>query len=238
MRTALTNSQKRIIPDRITRCPDSRLKILAYLYTCMKVISVISQKGGSGKTTLVVSLAVAADRDGKVAAVIDLDPQASAIAWSNRRDTDPVVVSSAPSRLESVLSTAREGGAEVVIIDTAPRVEYTARAAAEAADLVVVPCKPAILDLETVATTAELVRSAGDRRMVVVLNMVASRGTRHDQAAEILEESGIPVCPAAFGNRVAFDYAFTVGQTVQEFEPRGKAANEVKQVYTYISKHL
>ena len=204
----------------------------------MKVISLISQKGGSGKTTMAVSFAVAADRAGKVAAIVDLDPQASAVSWSNRRAGDPVVVPAAPARLESVLTTARENGAELVIIDTAPRAEYAARSAAEAADLVVVPCRPAILDLETVATTAALVRSAGDLRMVVVLNGVSSRGNRHDQAADVLDEMGIPVCPAFFGNRVAFDYAFTVGQTAQEFEPRGKAADEIKQVYLYISKHV
>ncbi len=204
----------------------------------MKVISIISQKGGSGKTTLAESLAVAAERAGKTSAVVDLDPQASATAWGKRREDDPPVVPSTPSRLEAVLSAARGLGVDLVFIDTAPRVEHTARAAAEAADLVVVPCRSAIMDLETVATTAALVRSAGDRRLVVVFNGVASRGNKHDHAAEVLESKRVVVCPAILGDRVAFDYASTAGQTAQEYEPKGKASYENIQVYEYICKHV
>ena len=85
----------------------------------MFTISIIGQKGGTGKTTVALGLAVAAFRAGQVVAVIDLDPQASAANWKDRRSDDsPAVVSAQSSRLKQTLATAEEIGAEVVIIDT------------------------------------------------------------------------------------------------------------------------
>ena len=131
----------------------------------MNVIAVIAQKGGTGKTTLALSLAVEAQRRGLAAAVIDLDPQATATNWGDRRDAEtPVIVSAQPARLRHVLDAAREQGAQLVLIDTPARSEQAALEAAKAACLVLMPCRPAIYDLETVATTAELVGYAGGGR--------------------------------------------------------------------------
>ena len=73
----------------------------------MKILAIISQKGGVGKTTLATALAVAAERDGKRAAVFDLDPQASAAFWKDtRQDEAPAVIAIPPSRLQHVLKAA------------------------------------------------------------------------------------------------------------------------------------
>ena len=145
----------------------------------MDVIAIIAQKGGTGKTTLTLSLAVAAERSGKVAAVIDLDPQATASNWSDRREAEsPVVVSAQPARLPHVLTSAEKSGATIVLIDTPPRAEQAALAAAKAANLILIPCRPAIYDLETVATTLELIRLAGETPATVILNGVAPRGAK------------------------------------------------------------
>lgn len=200
----------------------------------MDIIAVIAQKGGTGKTTLAVSLAVAAELAGRTAAIIDLDPQASATNWADRREADgPVVVSAQPARLAHVLSAAEEGGAELVLIDTPPRAEQAALAAAKSADLVLIPCRPAILDLETVETTLELVGYAGKGKPALgILNGVPPRGPKRGEAEEVLKSIGLAVSSAALGQRVAFDYAGTLGLSAQEYEPRGKAAKEVQQVYT------
>src|ERR1700690_408678 len=116
----------------------------------MKTVAVISQKGGAGKTTLAVNLAVAAELSNVATVLIDLDPQASAKTWHDiraRKDA-PFVVSAQASRLEEVLEVSRTNGAEFVIIDTAPHSEAAALAAARAADLVLIPCRPSILDLK------------------------------------------------------------------------------------------
>ena len=203
----------------------------------MDIVAIIAQKGGTGKTTLAVSLAVAAEHAGHTVAIVDLDPQASASNWGDRREaTSPVVVSAQPARLGHVLDAAREQSADLLLIDTPPRAEQAAMAAAKAAELILIPCRPAIYDLETVATTVELVRFAGDKPVVVVLNGVPSRGPKRDQATEILKSMGLLVCPTAFGYRAAFDHAGALGLNAQEYEPRGKAADEIKLVYKFMSK--
>jgi chromosome partitioning protein len=205
----------------------------------MQVIAVIAQKGGTGKTTLALCLAVEAERQGKTAAVIDLDPQATATNWGDRRKAEtPVIVSAQPARLRHVLAAAEEQGADIVLIDTPARSEQAALEAAQAAGLVLLPCRPAIYDLETIGTTAKLVSIAGGRPIAVVLNGVPPRGTKREQAEDVIRSLTLPVCPAAFGYRAAFNDAGALGLTAAEYDPEGKAAQEIEQVYKFVSKLL
>ena len=199
----------------------------------MKTVSVVAQKGGTGKTTLCLAVACAAVRDGLVAAVVDLDPQATAASWGDRRAAElPVVLPAQPPRLARVLDAAAGQGVDLAVVDTAPRVEQSAVAAARAADLVVVPCRPAVYDLETVAATLDLVRAvAPETRFLCVLNGVPPRGPRQPQARRLLHDLGVPVCAASLGLRAAVDYAAAAGASPQEHEPRGKAAAEIAAVY-------
>jgi chromosome partitioning protein len=205
----------------------------------MKVIAVISQKGGAGKTSLALALAVAAEAAGRSAAVIDLDPQATATNWADRRENrPPVVVSAQPGRLAHVLKAAADNGAQLVIIDTPPRAEQTVMAAAKVADLILIPCRPAVFDLDTVATTLELIHLAGNGRAVAVLNGVPAQGSEQEEARAVLEGLGLAVCPDVLGYRKAFQHAGTSGQGPQEHDPRGKAAEEVAQVYGFVVEML
>ena len=164
----------------------------------MDVIAVIAQKGGTGKTTLSLSMAVAAQRAGRTAAIIDLDPQASASNWVIvAKPIGPAIVSAQSARLPQILEAAEVSGADLVVIDTPPRVERAAIAAARAAHLVLVPCRPSIFDLETFSTTLDLIAAAGSTPLVAVLNAVPSRGKKRQQAEQVLKELGITVCPEA-----------------------------------------
>ncbi|MGE3537780.1 MAG: AAA family ATPase [Candidatus Tectimicrobiota bacterium] len=203
----------------------------------MHVIAVIAQKGGTGKTTVTLALAVAAQLAGQVAAVIDLDPQATASNWSDRREADsPVVVSAQPARLPQVLKAAEASGAALVLIDTPPRAEQAALAAAKAAALILIPCRPAIYDLETVATTLELIRVTGEKPVAAILNGVPPRGAKKGQAEEVLRALGLAVCPSSFGWRAAFSDAGAVGLTAQEYDPGSKSALETEEVYRFVSQ--
>ena len=204
----------------------------------MKTIAILSKKGGAGKTTLAINLAVAASLSKKQSAIIDLDPQASASNWHDAREQEaPIVVSAQPSRLNQILEAANEAGAKFVFIDSAPHSESGALASARAADLVLIPCRPAILDIRAISNTIDLVRLAGTQA-AVVLNCVPPRGGLADEAQEAVSTYDISLVPVRIGQRAAFIHSLTLGQSVQEYEPKGKATEEITGLYKWIVKQV
>ena len=204
----------------------------------MKTLAVISQKGGAGKTTLALHLAAAWSLAGGNAAVLDLDPQASAVKWHHRRTAElPVVMHSPASLLDYEMKRIARSGGEVLILDTAPRLDSAALEAAKASDLAVVPCRPSILDLEAVASTLDLVRTTG-KPVIAMLNSAEVRGSEADEAAEAVAALGVAVCPFRLARRVAFARALVAGLTAQEMEPGGKAAQEIEQVHKFICERM
>lgn len=203
----------------------------------MQTIAIISQKGGTGKTTLALNLAVAADLAGQSVVIIDLDPQASAKEWSKSRSSEtPVVISAHASQLDEVLAAARENGADLAVIDTAPHSESDALSAARAADLMLVPCRPAILDLRAMSSTKQLADLA-HTPAVAVINAAPPRGQLADEAAAAIRGYGLEVAPVVLAHRAAFVHSLTVGQTVIEYEPDSKAAQEIKDLFLFACKH-
>jgi chromosome partitioning protein len=205
----------------------------------MKTVAVEAGKGGSGKTTTTLNLAVAASIAGKTVVVIDLDPQASAAGWKDSRAAEtPVVVSVPPARLPQALQTAREGGAELVLIDTAPHSESAALAAAKAADVILIPTRPGILDLRAIGATADLAKIAG-KQAFVVLNAIPPGATRLvEDAKAAAAVHGLDVAPVVIEQRAALSHSLTAGQTAQEYEPKGKAAEEISRLYKWLEKRL
>jgi chromosome partitioning protein len=205
----------------------------------MKTVAVESQKGGSGKTTATLNLAVAAGLAGKAAVVIDIDPQASAAGWKDSRPAEaPVVVSIPPARLPQALEAAREGGADIAFIDTAPHAENAALAAAKAADIVLILTRPGILDLRAIGSTADLAKIAG-KPAFVVLNAIPPGATRLiEDARAAAAVHGLEVAPVVIEQRAAFSHSLTAGQTAQEYEPHGKAAEEIARLFDWLSAKL
>jgi chromosome partitioning protein len=135
--------------------------------------------------------------------------------------------------VEDALDRALKEGFQLAIVDTPARVESAAVAASRAADLVLIPCKPSIYDLETLQTTRDLVERSGAKRPpVVVLNAVPPQSSRNDQAVQAIRSMGLAICPAQIGQRVAFEYAGQLGLSAAEYEPDGKAASEIQHLYT------
>lgn len=204
----------------------------------MKTVAIISQKGGAGKTTIALHLAVASALSGRDTAVVDLDPQASAAKWADRREVElPVVISAHASRLGHEMQRVEQSGGELLILDTAPHSDSAALEAAKAADLVLVPCRPAILDIEAITNTLELVHTT-KTPVFVVMNAVAAQGREAEEAAEAIAALEVPVCPVQLVNRIAFSRALISGQSAQEYEPEGKAAQEIAQLHTFMCAHI
>lgn len=204
----------------------------------MKTLAILSRKGGTGKTTIAVHLAVAAEQAGHTVALIDLDPQASAVSWSDKRKMDtPVVISAHSSRLSDLLKKAETSGVDLVIIDTAAHAETSALAAARTATIALIPCRPASLDLIAIGATVDVVKLA-NVPAYVVLNGTPARGKLTEEARNAIESYSVTCTPCSLGHRIAFVHALIDGLTVQETEPRSKASNEVRELYKYLAKEM
>lgn len=204
----------------------------------VKTIALISQKGGSGKTTISLNLAIAATLAGKSAVVIDLDPQQSAARWARLRSAEtPLILPGHAPNLADLIARAHSGGADLVIVDTAPKSENAALAAARLADLVLVPCQPSSLDLDAVADTVGIAALAGTKACFVLNNCRASSSLA-DQAEDALRDYKLAIAPVRLGNRVAFVKSLADGQGVMEAEPKGAAAREVQQLYRSTMKQV
>lgn len=198
----------------------------------MKVLTVMSQKGGTGKTTIALHLAVEATRNNQNTIIIDLDPQASASQWYDSRGKDPQVISVQAARLPTILEAAKNDGIQLVIIDTAPHSESTALTAARIADFILIPCRPAILDLHAIRNSVDIAQIANKKR-AVVLNAVPAKGSLTKEAIEAVKAYSVEVSPVQIGQRAAFVHALTNGLTAQEYEPNSKAAEEVLHLYQW-----
>ena len=200
----------------------------------MTTIAIISQKGGAGKTTLALHLAAAAHDAGRVALVIDTDPQATASQWAAwRSEAPPEVIDSPPPRLAAKVAQAKEQGAEFIVIDTPPHADSAARAAVEIADLVLIPCRPSAFDLSAIQTTAKLVQLLRKPAFVVFTAGSPNAPRVYQEAGELVESFGTPACPIQIPDRAAFRHASAEGRTVMEFEPSGKAAEDVRHIYEW-----
>jgi len=203
----------------------------------MNVIAIVGQKGGNGKTTLALALAVEAGRQGRTVAVVDLDPQTTAANWSDRRRQEsPAVVSCQVSRLSSVLAAASKEGADLAIIDTPGKSTDASIAAARAADLVLMPVQPQLYDIETLANLKDVLALAGNPAAIVVVNRAPIQGRRHLETEEIVAgQYGLSFCPVVIYGRAAHGDAGNSGRTAAEIDPESKAAREVQELYSYIS---
>ena len=204
----------------------------------MKTVAILSRKGGTGKTTIATNLAIAAEMAGHTTALIDLDPQSSAAKWADNRNGDtPAVISTHSERLPKILKLASENGATLAILDTAPHTEASALDAARAAEMVVIPCKPALIDLQSIGSTIDVIRLAKVPARIV-FNSVPSRGDLAKQAREAVSIYNVPCAPCELGHRIAFVHAYNAGLTAQEFEPSSKASSEVQALYAYLASEM
>jgi chromosome partitioning protein len=200
----------------------------------MKTITILSQKGGPGKTTTTLNLAVAAQEAGLSVLVLDLDPQASATMWHQARDnkTPHVQPTHAPA-LEAVRREAKAQGVDLLLIDTAPQTDAPASAAAEVADLVLIPCRPSVMDLRAIQNTIRLCRNANVAHSVV-LTQIEPQGRLHEEARATLQGLKVDVLPVGLGRRAAFHHSLIDGRTALEYEPEGKAALEVRDLFRHV----
>lgn len=214
----------------------------------MRTITLVTQKGGAGKTTLATSLAIAAQQAGETVAAFDLDPQGSMVEWgSMRRKADPdtipdqhlpVVERFPPERvgqMSRMLSTLAGKGITLTILDTAGADNPTTRAAMEASTYCLVPIRPTRLDLLAVRATVQAIMHSG-KPFAFVLNQCSTipRNNRANDTATGLASIGFMAEPLIL-LRNDYQDAFAAGQGVTEYAPDSKAADEIRQLWKWVS---
>lgn len=208
----------------------------------MKTIALVTQKGGSGKTTIAASLAVAAAEAGERVLALDLDPQGSLIAWSNDREADtPTVDQLDQARLNNLpelIRSVEKAGMTLLLLDC-PGIASTATTLAmKAADLCLLPARPTLMDIRAAKPTVQTLMSL-KRPFAFVLNQCPPSRTsgRTTDAGEGVRMMGA-LAPSMLGYRADFQDAMAAGLGVTEYAPDSKAADEIRQLWAWTAKQL
>ena len=208
----------------------------------MRTIALVTQKGGTGKTTLAVSLAIAAQEAGEKVLALDLDPQGSLTAWGEGRTADAPHVERVPvahiATLGQTLRGLGEQGFTLAILDTAGADNPTTHAAMRAADMCLVPLRPTRLDGLAVAPTVQAIARL-ERPFAFVLTQCSTipRNSRAAEMAAGLQTLGMLAEPL-IAQRADHQDAFAAGQGVTEYAPDSKAAEEIRGLWQWINTKM
>jgi chromosome partitioning protein len=204
----------------------------------MRIVAMVSQKGGVGKTTLGGHLAVEAERAGAgPVALLDTDPQGSLAAWWNTRAAEtPVFVRGDLAKLGPQIAELASAGIKLVIIDTPPAITENIRAVVQVADLVLIPTRPSPHDLRAVGATVDLVEGTG-KPMLFIVNGATNRARITGDAAVALSQHGT-VAPVTVHQRVDFAVSMIDGRTAGELDPASNSAREITELWTYVNTRI
>ncbi len=209
-------------------------------YFSMRIISFVTQKGGTGKSHLAISLAVMAEQQGEKVCLIDLDPQKTAANWYETRvsETPAVITADQIASLPEALKKLGANGYTLAIIDTQGSDTHGSRGAMAAADLSLIPIRPSEADIRASVPTAAALTDMGKRFVFLINQAQPSPRARLTSAVSLRLSTSYNVAPLAIALRLDHPYAYALGQGVSEYDPHGKAAAEIGDLWAWCRKQI
>lgn len=208
----------------------------------MKTIAISSQKGGVGKSTITIHLAVVAEMDGISTLIADLDPHSqTSKEWALERELEtPVVVSADIKDVSELIKQAKKEGFGLVLLDCPPYINDAVLETTKVADFTLIPCPPRFPDLRTLPRVVE---SVSGNYSVVLSQCPPPRFFGMDsgkakEARELLVENHINVSPKSVSRRESFADSLISGEAVNEFDPESKAANEIIHLFKWLKSEV
>jgi chromosome partitioning protein len=207
----------------------------------MRTIAVIGRKGGSGKTTVAVHLAIASHLSGRATVLADTDPQRSSCrVLQGRTEPEPHCVETSGPKLFALQITSQRAGADVLVIDTPAVLEEEISYAIVAADLSLLVVRPTFLDLAACLQTVEIIRRLRKPALVVLNQAPPTReGVEPPAVKKALEALGVmrlPSVPVVLRSRANYQTALEQGRSVQEAEPPTAAGQEFAALWAYVER--
>jgi chromosome partitioning protein len=203
----------------------------------MRTIAFVTQKGGSGKSTLCINLSVAAQEAGRSVCILEMDRQATVSDWAEQRDEEtPEVAQVDATQLDAVIARLQGCGYDFVFIDTPGIDSAGTLSAIRQADLCVIPCRPTPADLRAFKPTLAAIYRL-EKRFAFVLNQTPPRSYRVRDAADGLAVLGV-VPDVNIVSRNDHQDAIGMGKGVTELNPDGPAAHEIRQLWSWIEKRM
>ena len=206
----------------------------------MRIVSLVTQKGGTGKSTLAVNLAVVAQEGGEKVLILDLDPQGTSAHWYATRaaDTPAVINHNEAGQLEHTIASLKQAGFTLAIIDTPGSDSHATRAAMRVADLCLVPVRPSEADMKATEPTIKALSGLGRPFAIVINQAPSTRQARLTLAVTLRLSTAGAVAPVALASRIDHQYAYALGLGVTEFSPKSKGAAEVAELWAWCRKHI
>jgi chromosome partitioning protein len=208
-----------------------------------KVITISQQKGGTGKTTLAVHLAMAFIKYHNLkVAVIDTDPQGSLGKWFMIRTEKKVSNENLTFKTASLWGAQYESKTlkndhDIVIIDTPPKIESDARPAIEAADLVLIPIAASHVDFWATGAIVEIAKKA-NKKILAQINRSSQRSKLIDKTKDFIKSLDLKSTETIIGNRQIYTSSMGEGKTAVEKQKKGNAVDEIKKLSDQILNEL
>lgn len=201
----------------------------------MPIVSVVNQKGGSGKSTAAMEVAAGLAREGARVLVADADPQGTAQRWAAASPEEapfPAVVMGVAAAGDQVHRELRKvvGDYDWILVDTPPNLDAVSpQSALLVSDMALVPVEPSPSDVWATTAARELVRRVQVINEDLAARVVLSKWPGAEtvvasEAREALDDFGLPVLGARLRRLTAFQAAAGLGCSVADLGAEGRSA--------------